>query len=104
MAEAVPVRGALESGGELWNNVAIPEQHPVQCLATGDQFGAVLGEDDAVDQGVDGRIFDSGKVARTGPIRGLRAEEVALLVARRQRLPPYSGGNVEVETAYAILV
>src|SRR5258708_39712960 len=104
MAEPIPARGTLKSGSELRDNIAIPEQYPIQRLASRDQFGAVLGEDDTVYQGVDGGIFDAGKVARTGPIRRLRPEKVALLVARRQRLSPYSGGDIEVETAQAILV
>src|SRR5436190_20945435 len=104
MAEAIPPRDALKATGELRDNVAIPEQHPIQRLATRDQLGAVLGEDDAVDQGIDCGVLDAGKVARSGPVRRIRPKEVALLVARRQRLSPHSGGNVEVETAYAILV
>ena len=84
MAEAIPARGALKSGGELRDDVAIPEQYPIQRLATRNQFGAILGEDDTVDQGIDRRIFDAGKISRTGPIRRLRPEEIALLVAWRK--------------------
>ena len=62
MAEPIPARGALKSAGELRNNVAIPEQYPIQRLAACDQFGAIFCEDDTVYQGVDGGIFDAGKV------------------------------------------
>src|SRR6266852_2805425 len=103
-AEAVPARGALKSAGELRDKIAIPEQYPIQGLASRDQFGAVFCEDDTVYQGVDCGIFDAGKVARTGPVRRLRPEKVALLVARRQRLSPYRGGDIEVETAQTILI
>ena len=63
MAEAVPARGALKSTGKLRDDVAIPEQYPVQRLATRDQFGAILCEDDTVYQGVDRGILDAWKVA-----------------------------------------
>src|SRR5262249_5582157 len=62
------------------------------------------GKDDAIDQGIDGRVLDARTVARTGTVGGVRSEEIALLVARRQRLSPYGRGDVEVETAQAILV
>jgi len=102
--KTIPARGALKSAGKLRHNVAIPEQYPIQRLAARNQFGAILGEDDAVDQGVDRGILDAGKVARTGPVRRLRSEEIALLVAGRKRLRPPIGGDIEVETAQAILV
>src|SRR5262249_18519001 len=56
-AEAIPARGALESRGELRNDVAVPEQHAVQRLAAGNQICAILGKDDAIDQGIDGRVL-----------------------------------------------
>src|ERR1700722_8095113 len=86
MAEAVPARIALKSVGELRNDVAVPQQHPVHRLATRGELGVVLGVNDAIDQGIDRGILDAGNVAASGPIRRLRAEEIALFIARRHRL------------------
>ena len=66
----------------------VPQQHAVERLGGGDQLGAVLGEDDALDQRIDRRILDAGIVARAGAVGGLRAPDIALLVAGRQRLRP----------------
>src|SRR5258708_36050605 len=99
MTEAIPARIALKAVIVLRDAVEIPEQYPVHRLAGGDLFGTVSGEDDAVDQGIDRGILDAAHVARTGPIRRLGAEPVALFVARRQRLSPHRGGDIEVEIA-----
>src|SRR6185437_3508003 len=87
-AEAVPARGAHLTVGPLRHDVIIPQQHAVERARRRHQFVAVLGEDDAVDQGVDRRILDADDVARTGLVGGLRTPEAALLVAGRQRFAP----------------
>ena len=40
----------------------IPQQHAVESLGRGDKLGAVLGEDDPIDQRVDGRVLDADDV------------------------------------------
>ena len=74
--------------GPLRHDVVIPQQHAVERPGGGDQFVAVLGEDDALDQFIDRRILDADEIARAGLVGGLRTPEAALLVAGRQRLPP----------------
>jgi hypothetical protein len=104
MTEAVPARIAFKAGGELGHDVAVPQQYPIHRLAGRNQLDAILGEDNAVDQGIDRWILDARKIARAGPIRHLRPEEVTLLVARRRRLRPQGGRDVKIETAKAVLV
>src|SRR5579871_4991607 len=104
MTEAIPASGAVKAEGELGDDVTIPEHHPIQRLAARNQLGAVFGKDDAVDQGIDSRVLDAAKVARTWPVRSRRAEEIALLVARRQRLPPYSRDDIEIKITPTIFV
>src|SRR5436190_28689 len=100
-AEAIPACVAVIAEGKLRNAVEVPEQHAVHRLAGGHLLAAVLGEDYALDQGIDRGVLDAADIARTGPVRRFRAEPVALLVAGRQRLSPDRGGDVEVETAQA---
>ena len=90
--------------GPLRHDVEIPQQHAVERLGGGDQFGAVLGEDDALDQRIDRRILDADEVARAGLIGGLRAPEAALLVAGRQRLAPGRDDDVVVPLPQPVLV
>src|SRR6185312_2547179 len=79
-AEAVPVRSALESEGKLRDDVAVPQQDPVQRLATGNEIGAILGEDDVIDQGIDRGVLDARSITRTRSGGGVRSEKVTLLV------------------------
>ena len=64
MIEAIPARIALEPERRIAerdsNSTATPDRAP--CSARG-QLGAILGEDDAVDQGIDRGILDAGQVA-----------------------------------------
>src|ERR1051325_9091345 len=87
MAETIPACIALESVVELRNAIEVPEQHAVHRLAGGDLFGAVLGEDDALDQRIHRGVLDPAHIAGAGLVRRLRAEPFALFVAGRQRLP-----------------
>ena len=45
-----------------------------------------------------------GVLRRAGPVGGAGAEELALLVAGRQRLRPQVGDDVEIEIAQAVLI
>src|SRR4029079_10006892 len=71
MAEAIPARIALESVVEMRNAVDVPEQYPVHRLAGRDLFGAVLGEDDPLDQRVHRSVLDPAHIAGTGLVGGL---------------------------------
>ncbi len=66
MAEAVPARGALLAVGPLRHDVVVPQQHAIERVGGGDEIGAALGEDDLIDHGVDGGIFDADQVAEPG--------------------------------------
>src|SRR4029079_8587879 len=68
------------------------------------QFGAVLSENDFLDQRINGWILDADKVTRAGPVCRLRTPEVALFVARRKRLWPARNDDVVVPLAKAIFV
>ena len=96
MSEAVPSRGAVDVGIELRHHVVVPQQHPIKGMRRGDQFLAVLRVDDTLDQLVHGRILDAGIVARLRSIGGGRAPEVALFIARRERLPPDQRRHIEI--------
>jgi hypothetical protein len=67
MAVAVPAGGALLSVAPLRDHVIVSQQDAVERLGGGDEFIAVLGEDDPVDQGVDARIRDAREVAGALP-------------------------------------
>ncbi len=103
-AEAVPARGAHLRVGPLRHDVVIPQQHAVQRLVGGDEIVAVRGVDHPLDQLVDGGILDAGNIARTGDVGRLGRPEFALLVARRLRLAPRVGDDVEIPVAKPVLV
>ncbi len=103
-AETVPARGALLVVGELRHDVVVPQQHAVERPGGGDELGAILGEDDPLDQRIDRRILDADVVARARRVGGRRTPEVALLVAGRQRLRPGRDDHVEIPAAQPVLV
>jgi hypothetical protein len=76
-AEAVPARVADLAVGECAARTrSSSQQHAVQRLGGGDQIGAVLGEDDALDQASTAVVLDAGEIVRAGPVGGLRAPEL----------------------------
>src|SRR5262249_12922870 len=81
--EAVPARGARVVDRPARHHVMMPQQHAVERLGGRYQLVAILGEDQPLDQRVDAWILDAPVVARGIAVGRLRAEEVALLVARR---------------------
>src|SRR5689334_12539411 len=104
MPEAVPTHRALLPVEPLRHDVIVPQEHAVERPGGGNEIVAVLGEDDAIDERVDRRVLDADEVARAGAIGGLRAPEVALLVAWRQRLWPRRRDDVVVPGAKTVLV
>src|SRR5262249_6573592 len=79
-AETIPARGARLAVGPLRHDVVVPQQHTVERPRGGDELAAILGEDHAVDQRVDGWVLDAGVVLRAGLIGRRRAPVAALLV------------------------
>src|SRR5580765_6046652 len=57
--ETVPARGALLAVGPLRHHEMMPQQDAIERPGGGDQLGAILGEDHALDQRVDRRIPDA---------------------------------------------
>src|SRR5438105_3136497 len=65
---------------------------------------AIRGIDHPLDQLVDRRILNAGNIARTSDVGRLGRPELALLVARRLRLTPGIGDDVEIPVAKPVLV
>ena len=63
MAEAVPSRGSHFVIVPLRNDVVVPQQDAVERSRSRLEIGASLGEDNLIDHGVDGRVFDANPVA-----------------------------------------
>src|SRR5215469_5148687 len=62
MAEAIPSRAAHIVIIPLRNDVVIPQQDAVECSRSCLEMGAIIGEDDLIDHGVDRWIFDANTV------------------------------------------
>src|ERR1700761_7359913 len=101
-AEAVPARGPHFVVGPLRHDVMVPQQDAVERPGGGFEVGAVLGVNDVLDHGVDGRILDADDVVGSGLVGGLRAPIAALFVAGRQRFGPPIGDNVEIPSPQPI--
>ena len=61
-AEAIPSCGAHFGIVPLRNEVVIPQQNAVECSRSRLEIGAVLGEDNLIDHGVDRWVFDANHV------------------------------------------
>ena len=85
------------------HHIAPGEQHPVQRLGGGDQFGPVLGIDDALGQSVHRRILDADDVARGRLVGSRRTPIIALLIARRLGLAHAEQDHVEVTVVLALV-
>ena len=81
-----------------------PLQDPVERPAIDDQLGAVRRVNELLEQLVDDRILDADFIAAAGHVRRLRPPEIALLVARRERLREQRGDHVEIKILAALLV
>src|SRR5436309_2728128 len=62
MAEAIPSRAAHIIIRPLRNDVVIPQQDAVECSRSRLEIGAIIGEDDLIDHGIDRWIFDANTV------------------------------------------
>ena len=60
----------------------VPDENAIERPRGRHEPGAVLGEDDPLDQGVHCRVLDADIILRADLIGGGRAPEPALLVAR----------------------
>src|SRR5262245_10513957 len=98
-AEAVPARRAHPVIGKLRYDVVVPQQDTIERPGGRHQFVTALGEDHALDQGIDYGILDADVVARARCIGRLRAPQVSLLVARRQGLRPRGYDYIEIKVA-----
>ncbi len=103
-AENIPGHEALERIVPVRHDVVVPQQHAVEGMRRRDEIGAILGEHDLVDQLVDRRVLDAGRIARAVPVGGGRAPEVALLVAGRVRLREAVDDDVVVVAVFTALV
>src|SRR5689334_21877759 len=83
-AEPVPSRRADVRIRPLGHHIEVPQHNPVERLAGRYQIGTVLSKYDFFDQRIDGRTFNADEVTRAGPVGRLRAQQVALFVARRE--------------------
>ena len=63
MAEAIPSRGSRFVIVPLRNDVVVPQQNAVERSRRRLEIGAILGEDNLIDQGVDRWVFDANPVA-----------------------------------------
>ncbi len=78
------------------------EEDAVERADDGELGVAVGGDDQLVDQRIDALVGDAGIVLRTLLVDARRAEEEALLVARREGLVPARIDHVVVEAAQAV--
>ena len=72
-AEAVPARRAHLVIGKLRYHVVVPQQDAVERPGGRHKLATALGENHALDQGIDRRIFDADVVARARRFGRLRA-------------------------------
>jgi hypothetical protein len=61
-AEAIPSRGANFAILPLWSDVVVPQKDAIKRPGGRLEIGAVVGEDNLIDHGVNRRIFDSDQV------------------------------------------
>src|SRR5262252_4736565 len=62
MAEAIPSRAAHIVIIPLRNDVVIPQQDAVECSRSRLEIGAMLGEDNLIDHGINRGVFDADTV------------------------------------------
>ena len=67
MAEAIPSRGSHFVIVPLRNDV-VPQQDAVECSGSRLEIGAIIGEDDLIDHGVDRWVFDANPVGCRRPV------------------------------------
>ena len=97
MVEHVPIGDRVRGAIPLRHPVAAGAEHPVESAAGYRQIGAVVGADDLVDQRVDRRAGDAGKIVRSLGCGRLRGEERPQAIARRGRHAEPLHGHVEIE-------
>src|SRR5713226_8194904 len=103
-AEAVPACRPQLVMGKLRHHVVVPQQDTVERPGGRYQLATALGENHALDQGIDRGILDAGVIARAKRIGRLGAPQVALLVAGREGLRPCGYDDIEVEVTQSILI
>ena len=62
MAKAIPSRAGHIIIRPLRNDVVIPQKDAVECSRSRLEIGAIIGEDDLIDHGVDRWILDANTV------------------------------------------
>ena len=62
MTEAIPSRGSRFVIVPLRNDVVVPQQNAIERSRSRLEIGAILGEDNLIDHGVDRRVFDANPV------------------------------------------
>ena len=62
VAEAIPTCRPHVIEIPLRHDVVIPEQHAIEGLGRGNEVVPVIGKDDTLNQGVNGRILNSDQV------------------------------------------
>src|SRR5690606_21181607 len=101
-AKLVPI-GKPKNGPVVFRyQVVSPQQHTVERSGGGDQVIPVRGEDDPIHKCIHDGVLYAHQIARAGPVGCPGAPEVALLVARRDRLLENPGDHVEIEILNAV--
>src|SRR6516162_9145405 len=89
---------------KLWDDVIAVLQYPIQSAGMSDDACPVGSLDQLLDQFVDDRTLDAEDIAAALLVGRRRAEKLALLVARRQRLRELRRRHVEIEGLHALFV
>ena len=66
MAETIPSCGAHFVIVPLRNDVVVPQQDAVECPSSRLKIGAVRGQDNLIDHGVDRWVFNANQVVSAG--------------------------------------